>query len=314
MRKLLSAFLVFTLVALVVVGCSSPAPTDNASSTRSITHAMGTTKVPDHPKRIVVLTSEGTEALLALGVKPVGAIQPFNGTPWYPHTEKQLQGVKVLGDESSPNIEAIASLQPDLIIGSKFRQEKVYQQLSAIAPTVFSETLRGDWKENFQLYAKAVNKEAEGNKVLADYEQHIAKVKQDAGDLLNKKVSVVRFMPGKTRIYQQASFTGAIFKELGFQRPANQLKDDLAIEVGREQIPEMDADILFYFTYNTDKDKDGGTQIEKEFTSDPLWKSLSVVKANHVFRVDDTIWNTAGGVLAANIMLDQLDGYLKQVK
>ena len=65
-------------------------------------------------------------------------------------------------------MEAIAALKPDLIIGNKMRQEKVYDQLSAIAPTVFSETLRGDWKENFKLYAKALNQEEKGNEVLED--------------------------------------------------------------------------------------------------------------------------------------------------
>ena len=44
------------------------------------------------------------------------------------------------------------------------RHEKVYEQLKAIAPTVFSETLRGEWKDNFKFYAKALNKEKEGQK------------------------------------------------------------------------------------------------------------------------------------------------------
>ena len=37
------------------------------------------------------------------------------------------------------------------------RQEAICEQLSAIAPTVFAEDLRGDWKINFELYAKALN-------------------------------------------------------------------------------------------------------------------------------------------------------------
>jgi iron complex transport system substrate-binding protein len=312
MQKLFTSIIIMSLSIFALAGCA-PEKTQPVSNTISITHAMGTTKVPTAPKRIVVLTSEGTEALLALGIKPVGAVQPYNGTPWYPHTSKQLQGVKLLGIESAPNLEAIASLKPDLIIGNKMRQEKVYSQLSAIAPTVFAEELRGDWSENFQLYAKAVNKEAEGKKVLAAYNQHIEQTKQELGDLLSKKVSVVRFIPGQTRLYQLNSFTGVIFKQLGFQRPANQMKEDLATQITREQIPEVDADILFYLTYDKPDDK-GGTKLEKEFTSDPLWKSLNVVQQKHAFQVDDIIWNTAGGILAANEMLDQLVELSKQMK
>ncbi|MCH5585696.1 iron-siderophore ABC transporter substrate-binding protein [Shimazuella sp. AN120528] len=312
MRKWLSSLVVLALLLFALTGCT-PEKSENAGNTISIKHAMGTTKVPTNPKRIVVLTSEGTEALLALGIKPVGAVQPYNGNPWYDYTKNKLQGVKLLGIESAPNLEAIASLKPDLIIGNKMRQEKVYTQLSAIAPTVFSEELRGDWKINFQLYAKAVNREAEGKKVLAAYEQHIGQTKKALGDLVHKKVSVVRFMPGQTRIYQLNSFTGAIFKELGFQRPANQNKNDLAMQVTREQIPEMDADILFYFTFDKGKNN-GGTKLEQEFTNDPLWKSLHAVQQKHAFKVDDIVWNTAGGILAANKMLDQLVEYTKQMK
>ena len=39
-------------------------------------------------KRVVILTNEGTEALLALGVKPVGAVQSWLGDPWYDHITK----------------------------------------------------------------------------------------------------------------------------------------------------------------------------------------------------------------------------------
>ena len=69
-------------------------------------------------------------------------------------------------------MEKIASLKPDLIIGNKIRQEAVYDKLNAIAPTVFSETLRGDWKENFKLYAKALNLEEKGNEVIAEFDEH----------------------------------------------------------------------------------------------------------------------------------------------
>ena len=52
---------------------------------REITHAMGVTEVPDAPVRIAILTNEGTEALLHLGVVPVGAAQSWEGDPFYPH-------------------------------------------------------------------------------------------------------------------------------------------------------------------------------------------------------------------------------------
>jgi iron complex transport system substrate-binding protein len=266
---------------------------------------MGETAVPSQPKRVVILTDEGTEALLALGIKPVGAVKSWTGNPWYEHIKADMQGVTVVGTESEPNLETIAGLKPDLIIGNKMRQEKVYEQLKAIAPTVFSETLRGQWKDNFRFYADAVNKKAEGDKVIMDFDKRIDTIRQKLGDKINTKVSLVRFISGDTRIYYKDTFAGIILDQIGLKRPDSQNKNDFAAtKVPRERIPEMDGDVIFYFTYETG---DGGaSKVEQQWTADPLWKNLNAVKAGKAFRVDDAIWNTAGGVIAANLMLDDL--------
>jgi len=284
---------------------SPSAPASASADVRTVTHSMGKTDIQGTPARVVVLTNEGTEALLALGVKPVGAVKSWTGDPWYKHIAADMDGVTVVGEESQPNIELIASLKPDLIIGNKLRQEKVYDQLKAIAPTVFSETLRGEWQANFLLYAEALGKAEEGKKIIADYDSRTADFKAKAGDKLNEKVSVVRFMAGKTRIYLEDTFTGVAFSKLGITRPDNQKYTDTFVEeITKERLPEVDADRLFYFTYETGDGK--ATQMEEEMLKDPLWQSLSVVKNNKAIRVDDAIWNTAGGVIAANLMLDEL--------
>lgn len=308
------------LLALTVIvsGCGQSATTNsntaspaesnaaaNSGDVHKITHAMGETEITGTPQRVVVLTNEGTEALLALGVKPVGAVKSWTGDPWYVHIAADMEGVTVVGDESQPNLELIASLKPDLIIGNKLRQEKVYEQLKAIAPTVFSETLRGEWQTNFLLYADALGKTAEGDKLIADYDNRTVEFKEKAGDKLNQKVSVVRFMAGKTRIYLEDTFTGVAFSKLGITRPDNQKYTDTFVEeITKERLPEVDADMLFYFTYETGDGK--GTEMEQEMLKDPLWQSLSVVKNNKAMSVSDAIWNTSGGVIAANLMLDEL--------
>ncbi|MBB3908432.1 ABC transporter substrate-binding protein [Anoxybacteroides rupiense] len=289
---------------------AQPAQTNEKENAQSYTveHAMGKTEIKGTPKRIVILTNEGTEALLALGITPVGAVKSWTGDPWYDHIQTQMKDVTEVGTESEPNVEAIAALKPDLIIGNKLRQEKIYEQLKAIAPTVFSETLRGSWKENFMLYAKAVNKEEKGKEIIAQYDSRIADLKAKLGDKLHMKVSIVRFMAGDVRIYHKDSFSGIILDQLGFARPESQNVNDFAeTGVTKERIPAMDGDILFYFTYETGDGK--ANELEKEWINDPLFKNLNVAKQGKVYKVSDTIWNTAGGVLAANLMLDDIEKY-----
>ena len=307
---------IFSLLLLAACGQKEDTTTGEKQDDTSYTveHAMGSTTLKKTPEKIVILTNEGTEALLSLGVKPVGAVQSWLGDPWYDHISDEMKDVEVVGVEQEVNLEKIAALNPDLIIGTKVRQEAVYDQLSAIAPTVFSDTLRGDWKENFKLYAKALNLEEKGNEVLSQFDAHLDEVKQSLGDKTDQEISIVRFMAGQSRIYYTDSFSGVIFEDLGFKRASQQTElftadnklGNLAIEVGKEVIPKMDGDVLFYFTYAPQGDK-AALDTAKEWTNDPLWKNLNAVKSGNVHEVSDAIWNTAGGVLAANIMLDEIE-------
>jgi iron complex transport system substrate-binding protein len=283
--------------------------TSGQTESYTIEHAMGSTPIEGTPERIVILTNHGTEALLTLGIKPVGAVQSWTGDPWYDHIQDQMDGVEVVGLESNINLEAIAALQPDLIIGNKSRQEEHYQALLAIAPTVFEERLRGDWKVNYKLIAEAVNKVSEGQEVLDQYNQRIETLTNSLGDKLNTQVSMVRFMPEDIRIYHKDSFSGFILEEIGLKRPESQDVDDFAAKgVTKERINEMDGDVIFYFTYENDKGE--GQKAEDQWINDPLWNNLEAVKADKAYEVSDTIWNTAGGVIAANLMLDDLEDKL----
>ncbi|WP_273831686.1 ABC transporter substrate-binding protein [Guptibacillus sedimenti] len=307
------SWLIVSLAAfMVLAACGTSGNNENSSSgekqeeesTRTVTHAMGESEVPENPEKVVILTNEGTEALLAMDVKPVGAVQSWLGDPWYDHISDDMKDVEVVGTESEVNLEAVAALKPDLIIGNKLRQEDIYDQLSAIAPTVYSETLKGDWQENFEFYAKALNKEDKGEEVMNAYSDRIDSMSEELGDQLDKKVSVVRFLAGQTRIYYKDSFSGVILEQLGFARPESQQKEDFAEEVTKERIPEMDGDVLFYFTYEAGDGEANSTA--EEWTNDPLWNNLQVVKDGNVHEVSDAIWNTSGGVLSANLMLDDI--------
>lgn len=274
------------------------------ANARDINHAMGTTNVPDNPQRVVVLTNEGTEAVLAIGVKPAGAVRSWLGSPWYAHIAGKMEGVEVVGEESAINLELIAALQPDLILGNKTRQEKIYDQLSAIAPTVMAERLRGDWKKNLVLYADALGKKAEGEAALKRFDDRATALSAELGAKKAEKVSLIRFMPNLTRIYFKDTFGGMIFDQIGIQRPAVQDKQGFADDVTKERIPEFDGDRLFYFVYETG---DGAARKQADdWMAEPLWQNLPVVKAGKVYPVDDAIWNTAGGVIAANLLLDDI--------
>ncbi|MED1745142.1 iron-siderophore ABC transporter substrate-binding protein [Brevibacillus borstelensis] len=286
-------------------GQDQAAATDTKSDIRKVKHAMGEAEIKGTPERVVVLTSEGTEALLGLGVKPVGAVQSPRGNPWHDHIKDKMQDVTVLGDEAQPNIELIASLKPGLILGNKVRHEKVYSQLSGIAPTVFSEDLAGKWKPNFMLYAEALGKKADGEKLLADFDKKVEEAKAKLGDKTKAKVSLIRFQPGKIRLYMKDTFAGVMLSQLGFARPASQDKDEFMQVIAKEQLADADGDVLFYWVSDHGEKKEG-SKYREEVMNDPLWKNLNVVKNNKVFEVNDVVWNIGGSILSAELLLDDI--------
>ncbi|GAB6930840.1 iron-siderophore ABC transporter substrate-binding protein [Paenibacillus sp. JCM 10914] len=277
---------------------------------RTVQHAMGETVLTGTPERVVVLTQEGTEAVLELGIIPVGAVNSGLGDSWFSHIADEMQGVKELGDESQPNVELILELQPDLIIGNKIRHELIYDQLKEIAPTVFSEDLAGQWKNNFKLYSEALGKVADGEAVMASYDAHIADAKRKLESQLTKEVSIVRFLPQAVRIYQKDTFAGVILQDLGFARPASQDVDNFMEVIDKERIADMDGDVMFYFNADYDEEK-GGTLNQQEWMNDPLYANLDIAKNDTAFQVDEVVWNLAGGIKAANLLVNDIVRYME---
>ncbi len=272
---------------------------------RTIEHAMGETEIESEPKRVVVLDVGELDNVVSLGVKPVG-LAPTEGWPELPSYLKQDAGSpENVGTINSLNLEAIAALKPDLILGSQLRAADKYDELSKIAPTVFSVRPGFTWKENYLLNAATLDRTAEAKEKLAAYE-----AKADAlGTKLGADkptVSMVRYMPdGVIRLYANASFIGTILKDVGVPRPKNQDIEDLAAEVSAENIDQADADYIFTGVYGDPKATDkSATQ------GNPLWKNLSAVKAGHAYDVPDETWYLGLGVTAADEVLGDLEDHL----
>ncbi|MFI1399232.1 ABC transporter substrate-binding protein [Streptomyces sp. NPDC020681] len=271
---------------------------------RTITHALGKTELKAAPKRVVVLDVGELDNVASLGIKPVG-YAPTEGDDGIPaYLKKEAGSPKSVGTINNLNLEAIAALKPDLILGSQLRAADKYKELATIAPTVFSIRPGFTWKENYLLNAAALDKTAEAKAKLAAYE---TKAKQLGTDIGAKKptISMVRYMPGKIRLYAGASFIGTILKDTGLPRPANQQVEDLAVEISPEKIDSADADWIFTGVYGDPK-----TTKRDTAQSNPLWKNLKAVKAGQAKDVPDETWYLGLGVTAADEVLDDLRTYL----
>ncbi|PRX68779.1 iron complex transport system substrate-binding protein [Cohnella sp. SGD-V74] len=285
---------------------ASPSPSETVvveEEVRVIEHAMGKTEVKGTPEKVATLFQGATDAALALGVKPVGAVEAWIEQPWYNYIRDKMEGAANLGSENQPDLEQLIALKPDVIVASKTRHEKIYEQLSAIAPTVMTEEVH-IWKDSLSLTAAALNKKDEEAKFLEDWSAKVAEFKEKMGDQLKLEAGIVDFRVDHARIVF-TGFSALVLDELGIARPASQQGEDWGVQLtSKENIPQMDADLIFDQT-STSRD-DGRLDLRKEWSEHPLWQNLRAVKNNRVFEVDTAVWNNGSGPLAAVEMLEDL--------
>lgn len=298
-RRLLSAAIA-TVTALTLAACGSNTET-NTTDTRSISHAMGSTDVPSDPKRIVVIDSPHLDALVALGLKPVGATESAAGNGFPGYLRDKLDGTESVGRTEAPNIEAIAALRPDLIIGSKVRHEKIYDQLTAIAPTVFSVETGTNWKEQANITAAAVNKTDQMTSLLTELDNRAAEVGKKVG-AADTTVSIVRFRATGFRLYGPQTFSGSVLTSMGFPIVEKQWNQYSMIETSLENFGEIDGKTAFY-TQGANS-----TPAVEQVTA--RWGALPAVAANRAFAVEDETWMVGIGVIGAGKIIDDVERVL----
>jgi iron complex transport system substrate-binding protein len=273
---------------------------------RTVTHAMGETEVPANPQRLVVLDSPFLDAAVALGVMPVGSTEAAAGAGLSPYLLDRLDGdIEIVGLIAEPNLEAVAAARPDLILGAKVRHEALYDELSQIAPTVFTESSGTNWRDGLKITADALGKSDEAEELLAEYDARANEIGETIG-ASGMTASIVRFLPGETRLYGPDTFSGSVLTDVGFDLgdkgfDANPYS---MAQISAEQIGMADADVIFATTYGGDRAATAFPQAEA------LWKALPAVSSGNQFDVEDREWMLGIGLIGANLILDDIEDLL----
>lgn len=278
------------------------------SECRTVQHKLGDICIPTNPQRIVALDPRYlVDPLLALGVKPIGmSIYSANGEESLVGlTPDDVEGIESTGDVYQPSLEKILTLNPDLILAMDFAHETIYEQLLAIAPTVlfqYDPTENEEYssfKVNLQRIAQLVEKEAEADAVLAQYQDRIEQLRQGLSRPPQEiEVTVLLHYGGMFGIPHPEHTTHEIFSDIGIIDNINLARTD---SISLEVLGQYDSDILFVMDY------DG--RPNSFFLDNPLIASLEAVKNNQIYFVRADTWS-ANGPIGVNRMLDDLFTYL----
>ncbi len=274
-----------------------------------VTHALGQTSISSPPQRVVTLFQGAADITLALGVTPVGTVESWLDKPIYPYLRQRLSNTTVIGLETQPNLEDIAKLRPDLIIASAFRNERIHDLLSYIAPTVAAKDIFS-FRQNTRLIGSALGRQERAEALLNQFDHRITKDRKALQEKFRTRwpltAAVLDFRSDHVRVYLANSFAGSILSELGFKVPPKlaQSRWSLMKLTNRESIPVIDADIFFVMLRT---DNAIARRNYEDWSGHLLWKQLTAVKHRQVHLVDTVIWSLAGGIQSAYLMLDELE-------
>ncbi|HET9563816.1 MAG TPA: iron-siderophore ABC transporter substrate-binding protein [Mycobacterium sp.] len=289
-----------------------PLPADpDDSPTRPVGHAAGETVVNTEPQRIVVLAGDQLDTLCALGLQSriVAAALPDGSDSQPSYLGTVIHDLPAVGTRSEPDMDAIRAANPDLILGSEALMPDAYPELSAIAPTVFTGAPGAAWEDNLRTVGAATGRTDAANGLIDDFTAAADKTGAD-NDAAHFQASVVQFTDTTMRVYGPDNFPGSVLADVGVDRPAAQrFTDKPYVEIGvteedLENSPDFsiaDGDIV-YVSFASQAAKDRTAEV----MGSDAWRKLSATRDNRVFVVNNEVWQTGEGIVAARGMLADL--------
>lgn len=273
---------------------ASQTPQKSAAATRTVNHLKGETTIPAEPQRIASLDYRLTDFLLALGIKPYATVN-YPGGVMPPYLDASaLEGVQPLGDE--PNLEAVLGADPDVILGRK-AQADLYDQLTAIAPTLIADSPSKDWKQELKSYGAMFGREKQAEDWLNAYQTEADQAKAEIAKVVPKGSTFLylRIMPKEVRVHgPEQALSAVLYDDLGLT-PAKGVEGlDDVVPISLEVLPDYDADYIFVETGAPKADGDQDAEDNRsriEQTS--VWKNLKAVKQGHVYDMPQWIISEA---------------------
>ncbi len=283
-----------------------------ADETVTVTDVKGEVEIPANPQRIVDL-SGNSDILSILGYKVVGTANSdaYDYTKFPAYLEEELSGAEILGYsmQDTMDIENVMNLNPDLIIISTV-QEKLYDQLSEIAPTVMIQLEALNWKDDINTIAEIFNKTDAANEWLSNYEVKAAELGKQIKEKYGEDTSYLSFLAsgGQFFVFTGAGFGSVLYEDLGLERPAGLPEQaDISLPVVTyEGLASIEADVFFAIATEDDK---------ADMDSNAIYNSLdAVVNGKVVDLPSSPYFNQGYSCIGRELLLDEISDMLGNLK
>ena len=299
---------------------AEPAPVEDGPPEREVGNATGhgvsppipeTTLVPADPQRIVALSGAALDALCALGLQSriVAAALPDGSQVQPAYLGTVIHELPGAGSRSEPDLAAIRDADPDLILGSAALTPQAHPELAEIAPTVFSGPAGATWRDTLRTVGAATGRPRAADALIEEFDRAADRTGAE-NDATHFQASVVQFTDTTLRIFGVENFPGSVLAEVGVDRPATQRFTDKPYE----EIGVSEADMadgpdfsradgdLVYVSFASEEAKQRGAEVMRS----DAWKRLSATRDDRVFAVNNAVWQSGQGIVAARGILADL--------
>ena len=184
-------------------------------------------EIKAQPKRIVSTSVTLTGALLSIdapiiasgGTVPNTAVANGDGFFKQWADEAQQHDVRSLYQGDDINVEAIAAENPDLIVASAKGRDsaaKVYDKLSAIAPTVVIDYTHDDWQDLAKKLGEATGHSDAADATIKKYDARVKEVKDKISEPGQPVNFITKLPNGNINFFTEESAIGHVANDLGW--------------------------------------------------------------------------------------------------
>ncbi|MCE1177498.1 MAG: ABC transporter substrate-binding protein [Micrococcales bacterium] len=299
------ALLATAALTLAACGGAGGTTAGGTSQTATVSHAQGTVSAPVDPQKMVVLDFGALDTITALGAADKVAAIPSRGLPAF---LDRYQDTARVGTMQEPDVEAIAALEPDVIVIGG-RSADAYKELSEIAPTVDLTAGTGGHLKELEKQATTLGAILGEPELAKDKMAAVTTAVTDATTSLKGADDAMLLMTsgGKVSAFGPGSRFALVHDVLGVKPSATGLKQDRHGQaVSFEFIAQHKPTNLLVIDRDAAIGQEG--KAAKQVLDNALVASTPAWKSNKVAYLDGQRWYVAGTGLDNTIaMVDEVE-------
>lgn len=243
-KNLLSMMLV---AGMMLVGCQNDGQVVDQSTENPQPDQAVQEESPVEEVKVVSATVSATNVLAKLDAEVVGVPTTTQTLP------AQYADLPEVGQAMSPDLEIVASLEPDLFIMDSNFQASVEESLSQYGlNTFFFETgSYSDFVNSIKQLGVEINREDEAKKLVNEIEASVTKALEKKGDQ-SPTVAVIFGAGENFMLATDTSYLGDLVKTLGATNITSKLDGDMSsgyVQFSLEQILAQNPDYVLRFAH-----------------------------------------------------------------